>query len=80
MIDVDTKTQASNYLDIQPLLEIGCRAVANIIKGRSPEEVRELFDIEDDLTPEEKEQIERENEWVNSTADPVLPVSHSGNS
>ena len=41
-----------------------------MIKDKLPEEIRELFNIEDDLTPEEKEQIERENEWVNGVSDP----------
>jgi len=34
-----------------------------MIKGKTPEEIREMFNIEDDLTEEEKEQIRKENEW-----------------
>lgn len=37
---------AANYLDIQPLLDLGCRTVANMIKGKSPEEIRSTFNIE----------------------------------
>lgn len=55
---------AANYLDIKPLLEVGCKSVANMIKGKSPEEIRKQFNIENDFSPEEEEQIRRENEWA----------------
>ncbi|KKA29780.1 hypothetical protein TD95_005167 [Thielaviopsis punctulata] len=55
---------ASNYLDIKPLLDVGCKTVANMIKGKSPEEIRKTFNIVNDFTPEEEEQIRRENEWA----------------
>jgi S-phase kinase-associated protein 1 len=55
---------ASNYLDIKPLLDVGCKTVANMIKGKSPEEIRKTFNITNDFTPEEEEHIRRENEWA----------------
>ncbi|KAK1765765.1 Skp1 family, dimerization domain-containing protein [Phialemonium atrogriseum] len=55
---------ASNYLDIKPLLDVGCKTVANMIKGKSPDEIRKTFNITNDFTPEEEEQIRRENEWA----------------
>ncbi|CEJ89251.1 Putative E3 ubiquitin ligase complex SCF subunit scon-3 [[Torrubiella] hemipterigena] len=55
---------ASNYLDIKPLLDVGCKTVANMIKGKSPEEIRKTFNITNDFTPDEEEQIRRENEWA----------------
>jgi len=55
---------AANYLDIKPLLDVGCKTVANMIKGKSPEEIRKLFNIVNDFTPEEEAQIKKENEWA----------------
>ncbi|ORX40991.1 SconCp [Kockovaella imperatae] len=64
---------AANYLDIKPLLDVGCKTVklttdqslsSNMIKGKSPEQIRTLFNIQNDFTPEEEEQIRKENEWA----------------
>ncbi|ORX85157.1 ubiquitin-protein ligase [Basidiobolus meristosporus CBS 931.73] len=57
---------AANYLDIKLLLEVGCKIIANIIRGKTPEQIREIFRLEDDLTEEEKEQIKKENAWAMS--------------
>ena len=55
---------AANYLEVKALLDVGCRTVANMIKGKSPEEIRTMFNIKNDYTPEEEEKIRRENEWA----------------
>lgn len=55
---------AANYLDIKALLDVGCKTVANMIKGKSPEEIRKTFNIRNDFTPDEEETIRRENEWA----------------
>lgn len=57
---------AANYLDIQSLLDLSCAKVATMIKGKSPEEIRKTFNIENDFTPEEEEQIREENKWTNN--------------
>ncbi|CAG8612969.1 1535_t:CDS:2 [Ambispora gerdemannii] len=55
---------AANYLDIKPLLDVGCKTVANMIKGKTPDEIRKMFNIQNDFTKEEEEQIRKENEWA----------------
>merc|ERR1719244_1280499 len=54
---------AANYLDIKGLLDVCCKTVANMIKGKTPEEIRKTFNIKNDFTPEEEEQVRKENEW-----------------
>lgn len=54
----------SNFLEMIGLLNQGCDAVADLIKGKSSAEIRALFNIEDDLTDAEKEEIRKENEWA----------------
>jgi S-phase kinase-associated protein 1 len=54
---------AANYLDMKPLLDAATTYVGSLIAGKSPEEVRVAFNIKNDFTPEEEEQIMRENEW-----------------
>ena len=54
---------ASNYMDIKPLLELATSKVASIIKGKTPEEIRKTFNIQNDFTPEEEQQIREENQW-----------------
>lgn len=48
-----------------------------MIKGKSPEEIRKTFNIQNDFTPEEEDQIRRENEWAEESVapSPFLPLS-----
>jgi len=55
---------AANYLDIKSLLDLCCKQVANYIKEcKTPQEIRRRFNIKNDFTPEEEEEIRKENAW-----------------
>ena len=55
---------ASNHLDIPMLLDVTTTIVANMIKGKSTEEIRNEFKIKNTLSPEEETKIRSENEWA----------------
>lgn len=42
---------------VGPCSDVGCKTVANMIKGKTPEEIRKLFNIVNDFTPEEEVRI-----------------------
>ena len=58
---------AANYMDIKPLLDLTCAKVASMIKGKTPEEIRKTFNIENDFTPEEEASVREENKWCEET-------------
>uniref|UniRef100_A0A7N8WJ54 S-phase kinase-associated protein 1 n=1 Tax=Mastacembelus armatus TaxID=205130 RepID=A0A7N8WJ54_9TELE len=60
---VVSSVQAANYLDIKGLLDVTCKTVANMIKGKTPEEIRKTFNIKNDFTEEEEAQVRKENQW-----------------
>lgn len=54
----------ANYLDIKSLLELACAKVASTLKGKTVEEIRKMYGIVNDFTPEEEAQIREENRWA----------------
>ncbi|CAK9143847.1 unnamed protein product [Ilex paraguariensis] len=55
---------AANYLDIKSLLDLTCQTVADMMKGKSIEEIRKTFHIKNDYTPEEEDEVRRQNQWA----------------
>uniref|UniRef100_A0A0D9VND5 SKP1 component dimerisation domain-containing protein n=1 Tax=Leersia perrieri TaxID=77586 RepID=A0A0D9VND5_9ORYZ len=47
-------TSAADSLQLKPLVDLTSRALARIIEGKTPEEIRDIFHLPDDLTEEEK--------------------------
>ncbi|XP_037036470.1 S-phase kinase-associated protein 1-like [Bradysia coprophila] len=54
---------AANFLDAKGLLDVACKTVANMMRDKSPDEIRRTFNIKNDLGDEENERIRQENEW-----------------
>ncbi|ATZ80258.1 Skp1 domain-containing protein [Bodo saltans virus] len=52
---------ASNYMKIDDLHSLCCAIYADLMKGKSVDEIRKIFDIEDDLTMDDKKNIS----WTN---------------
>ncbi|KAI3981070.1 hypothetical protein MKX01_032210 [Papaver californicum] len=55
---------AANYLAAECLSDATCQAAADMMKGKSPEWIREFFNIKNDFTPEEEAEVRRENAWA----------------
>jgi S-phase kinase-associated protein 1 len=50
-------TLASHYLNYTLLFDLCCMTIANQIKRLTPQEIRQRFHIENDLTPEDEQRI-----------------------
>ena len=57
---------ASNYLDVACVFDLCCAKIATLFKGKKVEELKERYNIQEDLTPEMEEQILKENPWITS--------------
>jgi len=55
---------AANFLDLKPMLDVTCKGVAEMIKGKSPEDIKKIFGVEGDFTQEEKTQVLIDNPWL----------------
>ena len=57
---------AANLLDVQELFDLGCKYIAELIKGKSVDELRKTFGIVNDFTKEEEEDIREKNKWLDN--------------
>lgn len=48
---------SANFLSIGPLVELCCAKVASLMLGKTPRQIRNVFDIREDFTMEEEEAI-----------------------
>ncbi len=54
---------AANYLNIKSLLDLTCQTVADMMKGKTPEDIRKILNIKSP-TPEQEEECRRENKLL----------------
>jgi S-phase kinase-associated protein 1 len=55
---------AANFLNIPDLLDKSCSAIASLLCGKTPSELREILDVKTEYTKEEKEAVMKENRWA----------------
>lgn len=55
---------ASNYLNIKSLQDLTTQKVADMIKGKTPDEIRKIFNIKNDFTPKEEDEVREQNQWA----------------
>ncbi|KAH6760400.1 hypothetical protein C2S51_017349 [Perilla frutescens var. frutescens] len=55
---------AANYLNIGDLLRLLSKKISDLIANKSTEEIRELFELENDFTKEEEEEARNNFAWA----------------
>ncbi|GMH34622.1 hypothetical protein BSKO_02483 [Bryopsis sp. KO-2023] len=55
---------AASNLKITGLQDLCRQRIAKMMRGRTKQEIRAMFNITDDFTPEEEEEVRRENQWA----------------
>lgn len=55
---------AANYMDIPSLLDLGIGKLACMVKGKTPDEIKKMFHITEDITPEEEKIVRDQNQWI----------------
>ena len=55
--DVYDLIAAANYLDVPSLVELGCAKVGSLMLNKNIQELRQMFNIQNDYTPEEERAI-----------------------
>jgi S-phase kinase-associated protein 1 len=53
--------QTADYLGMAGLVDVTCRKLADMMKGKTPVQIREMFNIKNDYTPEQEKEVRREN-------------------
>jgi hypothetical protein len=64
------------YLAIEECMYLGCKFLANILKTNTREQIKSLYGINRDFTPEEEARARADPAWVE---DPSLPEPVNNN-
>ncbi len=54
----------SNFLNVSAIFELCCASLGAMFKGRSFEQVKKEFNIEEEYTPEDEEELQRRFPWI----------------
>ncbi|KAL0799843.1 hypothetical protein Bca101_055018 [Brassica carinata] len=60
----DRRSTAANFLNVPGLLDLMCMAVANMMRGKTVEQIRTIFHIKKDYTEEEEAEVRADNAWA----------------
>lgn len=64
----------ANYLAVIPLLHLGCKKVASILKTNTTEDIKKMFGVTRDFTPEEEKAARDDPAWVANPGRLDFPV------
>lgn len=54
----------SNFLNTPAIFELCCASLAAMFKGKSFEQIKKDFLIEEEYTPEDEEELQRRFPWI----------------
>lgn len=57
-------TSAANFMEITSLLDLCCAKIASMCLDKTEDELYQTFGIQDKFTPEEREKLKEENNWL----------------
>ena len=55
--------QAANYMDIKPLLDLGCAKIGFMTSSKTPDQIRETFGIEEPFSEAEETELRNSTKW-----------------
>ncbi|KAG2638479.1 SKP1-like protein 1B [Panicum virgatum] len=64
MDDLYDVIHAANFLAIKGLLDVVYQRAADMIKGKTPDEIRATFNITNDFTEEDEEEFREQYSWI----------------
>ncbi|OEL15935.1 hypothetical protein BAE44_0023046 [Dichanthelium oligosanthes] len=64
MDDLHDVLHAANHLEIEGLLDVIYQKVADMIKGKTTNEIRATFNIANDFNPEEEAELRQQYAWI----------------
>ena len=62
--DLVNLTKGASYMGIRTLVDLCCAKLASMCMDKSEEEIFNVFNINETLTEEEKQQLREENKWI----------------
>ena len=66
MQSLNDLTLAANYMHVAPLLSLTCSKLASKLVGKTTQEMRTIFNIVNDFTPEEEAQMAEDRKYFES--------------
>jgi len=57
---ISSLVMAANFMIVNGLIKLCCHKIANLMKGKTTEEMRILFNVTNDFTPEEEQKLREE--------------------
>eukprot|EP01009_Symbiontida_sp_KSa7_P007556 NODE_4477_length_346_cov_252.838384_g3874_i0.p2 GENE.NODE_4477_length_346_cov_252.838384_g3874_i0~~NODE_4477_length_346_cov_252.838384_g3874_i0.p2 ORF type:complete len:73 (+),score=28.77 NODE_4477_length_346_cov_252.838384_g3874_i0:25-219(+) len=58
-----------NFMNVEPLRDLCCAKVADMLRGKNEQEILDLFDVTDAFTAEEEGKLYEQYPWLREKPD-----------